>query len=207
MRSAVVFLRRFRWPLAAGYAFGIILIFLGLVLLVKPYLPEGRKISQQSPVPNSDSAASDFSDGPITIDPGLLSGAMSADSPVRILIPEVGIDVPVTPAAVANGAWETSPDTASHGLGSAYPGDQGNVVIFAHARKGLFLPLREVKEGNSVYVMTSSGWYRYLVSSFRLVDPDDIEVVKPTESEVLTLFTCTGFLDSKRLIVRAYPVR
>jgi len=35
--------------------------------------------------------------------------------------------------------------------------------------------------------------------------PSDTTYLLPTKVEILTLYTCTGFLDSKKLIVRAMP--
>lgn len=125
--------------------------------------------------------------------------------PLRIVIPSLGIDLPVVEAKIMNGFWEVSETSASHGAGSAYPGEVGNMVIFAHARKGLFLPLRDIKRREVIYVLTNSGWHRYRVEKTHEVTPEQVEVIQPTEEETLTLFTCTGFADSKRLIVSALP--
>lgn len=109
-------------------------------------------------------------------------------------------------APVVSGYWETSETTASHGVGSAGPGQKGNMVIFAHARPGLFLPLKEIQKQAAVYVFTDSSWYAYRVTDIREVAPQDVTVIGPTPDETLTLFTCTGFLDSKRLVVIAKAV-
>ena len=145
--------------------------------------------------------------GPIRIDPGLLSPVDPPQPPVRILIPGINIDLPVVEAKVINGYWELSETSASHGVGSANPGQSGNTVIFAHAREGLFVSLRNIKTGDRIYLLTSGRWYRYSVDTTKLVSPDQTEVISPATDEILTLFTCSGFLDSKRLIVRAKPVR
>lgn len=123
----------------------------------------------------------------------------------RIIIPKFNIDLKVTPSKIINGYWETSEMTASHGLGSANPGERGNVVIFAHAREGLFLGIKDIKKDDSVYVLTNDKWYRYKVSEVSDVYPSDIKVVMPAGNEELTLFTCSGFFDEKRLIVKALP--
>lgn len=123
----------------------------------------------------------------------------------RIIIPKFNIDLKVTPSKIINGYWETSEISASHGLGSANPGERGNVVIFAHAREGLFLGIKDIKKDDSVYVLTNDKWYRYKVSEVSDVYPSDIKVVMPAGNEELTLFTCSGFFDEKRLIVKALP--
>ncbi len=123
----------------------------------------------------------------------------------RILIPKENIDLTVKHARIIGGYWETSETTASHGDGSSNPGTGGNVVIFAHARVGLFYNLKDVKKDDIIYVFTKDRWYRYKVGEIKSVYPADVTTVSPTKKEVLTLFTCSGFFDEKRLIVKAYP--
>jgi LPXTG-site transpeptidase (sortase) family protein len=142
---------------------------------------------------------------PISIDSQLLSRKSQLPSPQRILIPSIKLDLPITPAQAKNGYWEVSESGASHGLGSSYPGESGNIVVFAHAREGLFLPLRQITKGSSIYLLTDGKWYSYLVKEIITVKPSQIEVIAPTSFEILTLFTCSGFQDSQRLIVQAVP--
>jgi sortase A len=127
----------------------------------------------------------------------------AASIPQRIIIPELSIDLPVRKAPIVKGYWQVFPDSAAWGEGSGYPGKPGNEVIFAHAREGLFLPLKDVKEGMKVYVLADAAWYGYEVRQIKEVYPNQIEVIAPTEEETLTLYTCTGFQDSERLIVVA----
>ena len=124
---------------------------------------------------------------------------------VRIVIPNRSIDIEVNHAKIKQGYWETSEDSASHGEGTANPGEKGNVVIFAHAREGFFYNLKDAKKDDVVYVFTKDQWYKYKVSEIKNVYPNNVETVAPTKDEVLTLFTCSGFFDEKRLIVKAYP--
>ena len=143
---------------------------------------------------------------PIKIDPKLLSEKKNTESPVKIIIPRINIDLPVTESKIVNGYWELSKNTASHGEGSASPGEKGNIVVFAHARQGLFYNLKDVKKDDVIYIFTKDKWRTYKVRDITSVFPNQIEVIKPTTDETLTLYTCTGFYDEKRLIVRATPV-
>ena len=124
----------------------------------------------------------------------------------RITIPGVSIDLPVSSSKVINGYWEVFEDRAGWGEGSGYPGELGNQVIFAHAREGLFLPLKDVELGMPIYVLAEGGWFDYEIKEVREVTPDQIEVIAPTDDEILTLYTCSGYDDSKRLIVTAKPI-
>lgn len=122
-----------------------------------------------------------------------------------IIIPRLNIDIFVTPSKIKNGYWEVSETTASHGQGSANPGEGGNVVVFAHAREGLFLDLRHIKKEDNVYILTNDRRYNYKVFEIVTINPNEIKTVAPTNFEILTLFTCSGFFDEKRLIVKAIP--
>lgn len=124
---------------------------------------------------------------------------------VRVIIPNRDIDLLVKHAKIIKGYWETSEDSASHGEGTANPGEGGNTVIFAHARVGLFYNLRDIKKDDTIYVFTKDRWYRYKVNEIKAVFPNRVETIAPTNNEVLTLFTCSGFFDEKRLIVKAIP--
>jgi LPXTG-site transpeptidase (sortase) family protein len=123
--------------------------------------------------------------------------------PRRIIIPDLSIDLIVKRAEIIDGYWEVFEDMAAWGVDSGYPGESGNQVIFAHAKEGLFLPLKEVSSGMSIYVLTDGTWYIYEVVKIKEVFPNNREVIAPTEDETLTLYTCSGFNDSKRLVVTA----
>lgn len=143
---------------------------------------------------------------PIQPDPVMLNPSVTGAVPTRLIIPRLAVDLPIVEAPVVDGFWELSDTSASHGVGSASPGDLGNIVIFAHARPHLFLPLRQIKPGDTIYVLTAFSWHTYQVDSTTEVFPNQVEVLAPTPGEVLTLFTCSGFADSRRLLVTARPV-
>ncbi len=146
------------------------------------------------------------SKSPIQVDSSLYSNKKSENTPIRIIIPKVDIDLPITESKIVNGYWELSEKTASYGLGSGYPGENGNIVIFAHAKEGFFHNLKDVKEKDLIYVLTKDKWYQYRVNKITEVFPNQKEVIQPTKTETLTLYTCTGFFDEKRLIVTAIPI-
>jgi LPXTG-site transpeptidase (sortase) family protein len=176
-----------------------------LVLFPKTFFPTSKtdiQVPTPTPAPVTPSTF-----GPIKISDKLLENQKSTtQNPLRIVIPSVSIDLSIIEAPVVAGYWELSETTASHGVGSANPGQIGNTVIFAHARTGLFAPLRNIKKSQLIYVLTKDRWYRYQVDQIKEVKETQTQVVAPTTSETLTLFTCSGFLDSKRLIVTAKPL-
>ena len=127
--------------------------------------------------------------------------------PVRIQIPSVGIDDAITPSRIVRGIWQTSATGASHLDISARPGQPGNIILYGHNYDHIFKALSNVQVGQSIMVSTSDGNTRlYQVTQTKTVRPDEIESIEPTEHEVLTVYTCVGFLDTKRFIVQATPL-
>ncbi|OGM69990.1 hypothetical protein A2975_05285 [Candidatus Woesebacteria bacterium RIFCSPLOWO2_01_FULL_44_14] len=59
--------------------------------------------------------------------------------------------------------------------------------------------------GQKVYILTEAAWYEYRVEEINEVYPNQTQVIAPTTDERLTLYTCSGFADTKRLIVVAKP--
>lgn len=195
---------------------GIFLVVFGVILFLSPLIykkyiglktEEIRKAKEET-FPSASPSGEMVETGPVKIDKASLTEVFSlADLPKRIIIPSRQIDLPVQPAKVVDGAWELSETEASFGLGSTTPGGSGNTVIFAHAKWGLFRPLRTIEKRAKIYVLTAQEYYVYEVEKIKTVLPSQVEVIEPTEEDILTLFTCTGFADAKRLIVVAKRVK
>ncbi len=189
------------------------MFILGFLLVTFPgayrFVANGRLRQPQSQVSQlaSITDVKTLEDTPFRIDKKLLSDKVPTQPPLRIIVPSRKVNLSVVEAQVVSGYWELSETTASHGVGSANPGEIGNTVIFAHARNELFGPLRTIKKDEDIYVLTKDRWFRYTVIETKLVDPSQIEHIKSADTEQLTLFTCSGFLDTKRLIVHAKPLR
>src|SRR4029077_8680332 len=81
---------------------------------------------------------------------------------------------------------------AGHIAGTALPGQPGNIGISAH-RDTFFRPLRNIRQDDIITLTTMGGEYRYRVVSTRVVNPSGVEVLGPSQTEVLTLVTCYPF--------------
>lgn len=147
-----------------------------------------------------------FANEPVSVEGFSQEEFQSAAVAKKILVPDIGMDLEVEEADIIGGYWEVFEDKAGWGKGSGLPGQAGNQVIFAHARENLFLPLRSIKPATKLYVLTDFGWFDYQVTDIKEVNPSETEVIAPTENETLTLYTCSGYRDSKRLIVTAEPI-
>jgi sortase A len=107
----------------------------------------------------------------------------------------------------------TSDDTLARGVGhwrgSAGPGERGNLVLAGH-RDTFFRELRNIREGDAVNIMGPQGEFEYQVESTAIVEPDQTEVLKPSDDATLTLITCYPFRyignAPERFIVRAIKV-
>lgn len=113
----------------------------------------------------------------------------------------------IVEAGKINNTWTVSPTAANHVRQSGNPGNPGNIIIYGHNTKKVFKNLRKVKPGETVKLTTAEGrQFTYRVISTQVVDPSQTALLSPTNAEALTIYTCYGLLDSKRLVVRAIPI-
>jgi sortase A len=119
--------------------------------------------------------------------------------------PRLGLSVMVVEGA----GTRTLRRAAGHIHGTALPGEPGNIGISAH-RDTFFRPLRNIRQNDVITVSTLLGEYRYRVVSTRVVSPSEVEVLDPTQTQILTLVTCYPFYfvgsAPDRFIVRAERV-
>lgn len=127
--------------------------------------------------------------------------------PTNITIPDLYIDLPIEESRIVNEVWQISEKGASFLESSARPGEGGNIIIYGHNKKKIFGNLLGKNLiGKDVKILSVDGkTHKYKIYAVKVVDPTDISEVLPASHEVLTLYTCTGFLDTKRLIVKAKP--
>jgi sortase A len=91
-------------------------------------------------------------------------------------------------------------------LGSANPGEKGNLVLSAHNDifGEIFRYLERLEAGDEVIIYTSQRSYSYLVVDKQIVEPTQVEVMSPTNQPTVTLISCYPYLvDNKRIAVTA----
>jgi LPXTG-site transpeptidase (sortase) family protein len=136
----------------------------------------------------------------------VVQAALRTAEPSVIEVDELKLKQLVTPAEIIGGVWQTSETNATHLASSARPGEGGNIVIYGHNREKIFRKLHQAKKGQVIRVKTLDGLqHEYQISEIHRVKPDQIELVLPTDHEVLTVYTCIGWLDSERLVIQAKP--
>lgn len=127
-------------------------------------------------------------------------------TPAHINIPWF-VDTNISTEVFAEGQWTISEKQASYLSQSAKPGEQGNIIIYGHNTREILGNIRALKGSEIITLKTIGGdIHTYQISKIVEVNPDEVSYLQPTQSETLTLYTCSGFLDSKRFIVQAEPV-
>jgi len=127
--------------------------------------------------------------------------------PIHIEIDNI-TNVPVVESGKEKGVWTISQTSANHFIQSAVPGENGNIIIYGHNLNSIFGYLMNIQTGAIVNIRQSDGsLHTYSVTDTQYVVPNQTALLAPTTHEVLTLYTCTGLLDSLRFVVRAVPAK
>ncbi|MDP2659999.1 MAG: sortase [Dehalococcoidia bacterium] len=133
---------------------------------------------------------------------------------VRIIIPSINVDskiIDIKPILQdGEWQWETPKNAVGHLRGTGQPGESTNTVLAGHIdspQRGegdVFRRLPEIKLGDTVIVYTQVRALAYQVTGTKVVLPEQVSVLNPTNDETVTLITCVpDFIYSHRLIVTA----
>lgn len=124
----------------------------------------------------------------------------NVNAPSDIKIPKLNLDLAISPSVVKGNDWEVFDDRVAWLSTSAVPG-KGNTILYAHERAGLFGDLYKLKIGDEISVY-NGNWITYKVTELHLVKPTDVNSILSNDNR-LTLYTCEGTFDQKRLVVYA----
>ena len=121
---------------------------------------------------------------------------------IRIQVPRLNVDAPI----VQGDGWEQLKKGVGQHIGTANPGQNGNVVLSAHndVYGELFRYLDKLVPGDKVVLYTQQRQYVYVVSNTVIVQPTQVEVMAPTADPTVTLISCYPYLvDKQRIVVFA----
>lgn len=124
------------------------------------------------------------------------------DNPTRITIPTIGVDAPV----VTGDGWEQLQKGVGHHLGTANPGQAGNMVLSAHNDifGEIFRDLDQLNSGDQIFIQTATRSFTYTVRDRRILEPTEVSVMNPTREPTTTLVSCYPYLiDSQRIVIIA----
>lgn len=132
--------------------------------------------------------------------------------PSMVRIPSIGLETVVleTPSSVNEDGWTWAlpRNEAAHHLGTANPGEPGNVVISGHVvlieGSGVFEALPALAVGSEIVVDSADGAFSYVVTSNSVIGEQDVRAFAQSPNEELTLITCVpdGIFEH-RVVVRA----
>lgn len=129
------------------------------------------------------------------------------DSPEMLFMTSLPHPVPVTIGHVENDRWDLTEDKALYLSVSGVLGGVGNTVIYGHNSKQIFGNLKQAKVGESIIVKGKNKQiYVYKITELKTVNANDVSILAQTQEAKLTVYTCTGFMDTKRLVVTAVKI-
>lgn len=132
------------------------------------------------------------------------SSNTNSSYPKVLVIKDLGIELPIYSAKIENNKWQATTKGVSFLTNSALPGEKGNSILYGHNYPNLLGKLTKAKPGQRVDILFEKGIMKTFVIEFtQVLSPDQTYVLNSTEDNRVTLYTCTGFLDSKRFVVTA----
>jgi len=137
-----------------------------------------------------------------------------------IVIPKISANAPIIANVDADSYDEYIKALqlgVAHALGTAFPGDNGHIYLFAHSTDNIlsvgtynavFYLLYKLEPGDEVLLFYKGHKYRYSVTGKRVVSPNEIHyLTRASAEEFLTLQTCwPPGTTLQRLLVFASPM-
>jgi LPXTG-site transpeptidase (sortase) family protein len=149
-------------------------------------------VSKPSPVPNT----------PVIAQPAVRNTASAL--PTRLIIPALGLDVPIKEVFIVDDQWEVAEYAAGYLNGSGLPGVPGNLAMSGHAGLygAVFASLGALNPGADIYVDAAGVRYHYRLRTSSAFWPNQADILDSTETPTMTLITCTNW-DTQRLVATA----
>lgn len=128
----------------------------------------------------------------------------AAALPTRLIIPALGLDVPIKEVFIVDDQWGVAEYAAGYLTGSGLPGVPGNLALDGHAGLygAVFANLGSLNPGDEIFVDAAGTRYRYRLRTASAFWPNQTEVLDSTETPTMTLITCTNW-DTQRLVAQA----
>lgn len=135
------------------------------------------------------------------------------EAPVEVLVGQFPSDIEISSlnlkakiiqGGFINGEWILSDDKALYLPTSGKIGEGFNTILYAHNKSNLFGSLKAINEGDLITIKDNKGkQFSYKVFSKENVDSKDLRKLYSDEKDIITLFTCDGWFDQERLLVKA----
>lgn len=163
---------------------GIALLCLAVFLVWKRYTPNSLSFATDE-LPNSRVGNSNI-------------------APRVLVIEGISLKLPIISTELSRGNWPASDRGVSYLTNSGVPGEIGNSIFYGHNWTNLLGNLTRVKEGEKISVLLSDGSQKdFIVRRVDILTPDQTHVLLSRGDKRITIYTCTGLLDTKRFVVTA----
>lgn len=105
---------------------------------------------------------------------------------------------------------ETLKYSVGHFVGTAMPGEKGNLCIAGHRSYTygeFFNRLDEIEKNDTIIVESNGNTFNYKVIETKVVTPEEVSVLNQTKDSEITIVTCTPIrIGTHRLIVKGFLV-
>lgn len=119
------------------------------------------------------------------------------------MIPAISVDAPI----VMGDSWEQLKKGVGQYIGSADPGQNGNLILSAHNDifGQIFRDLDQLQAGDEIVIYSNLRAYTYVIDQQPdIVEPTFVQVLDQTPDSTITLISCYPYLvDNKRIVVKA----
>ncbi|CAN5170866.1 class E sortase [soil metagenome] len=196
----------------------LVLLFLGWQLWLNDLIVGNQQNKQASQLSQtwakSDPAHPASPDRPDPGEPVVAAEPANAQQFATLIVPRFGADYQ-RPIAEGVGTDDVLDVGVGHYPGTQMPGAVGNVALAAHRTTwgAPFSSIADLQVGDSIYIETQDGWYKYVFRSLEYVQPTGVGVLDavpqspdatPTD-RLLTMTSCNPkFSAAERFI--AYSV-
>lgn len=121
----------------------------------------------------------------------------------RIQVEAIGVD-----SAIYQGMydWEVLKKGVAQHIGSAAPGQVGNMILAGHndVYGEVFRDLDKLAPGDEIAVSSERQTYIYVVRETVIVEPADVSVMASTDFPSMTLISCYPYrVNTKRIVIFA----
>lgn len=124
--------------------------------------------------------------------------------PQTLSILNSDIFVPIIPVEVTKKKWPTTEQGVAYMTSSPLPGQKGNSVLYGHNWSNILGHLYKTHIGDEVIITYQDGEVAlFKVVFIGIVTPDQTHIIEPSSDTRVTIYTCAGIFDDKRLVVTA----
>ena len=126
---------------------------------------------------------------------------------VEIAIPKINKVLEISDGTFDGKRWVVSETGVSFYVNSSLPKQGGNTVLYGHNKTVILGGLNLLKVGDKIELTLDNGEVlTYEVYETKTIKPTDVDILNQTSESRLTIYTCSGFLDSARFVVLARSV-